>query len=106
MGFNTSALILNDTIADLKKDPVKFVDALVRAVSSGGEYLPSEDYSHVVKLLPSFHADNAAVVVASGNTAAMPYITHTGRFNPHNREDVLTLLYAVALKYGYKLVPE
>ncbi|TXH10713.1 MAG: hypothetical protein E6R04_04440 [Spirochaetes bacterium] len=104
MGFNTPALILNDTIADLKQDPVKFVDSLVRAVSSGGEYPPFEDYSHIVKLLPSFHADNAAVVVAGGNTAAVKHCSSLP-LRPSDDDAMVALLHEMSAQYGYKLVP-
>jgi len=105
MGFNTSAIILNDYLEGIRKDK-DFGEKLVSAIlslslrmhgSSGIDVHPG------ATVLESHHADDVAVIAVGGN-----YMSQLGAYYmPYGRHDTeegqVELLRRLADQFGYTL---
>jgi hypothetical protein len=69
MGYNTAAIILNDGMDQLKKDPdtgKKIHDGILMTMQ-GPQTIPLGNHCNPVMLLPSRHADEDQIVIVGGN---------------------------------------
>lgn len=108
MGFNSTILILNDALDQIKDNPEQFTQAVVDLILKGEqkETRPVGRHGNPVTLVSQNHADATSVVTVGGNCstvlATVPFIGHTTRIQQ------IDLIREVAKKYGYRLtkIPE
>ena len=73
MGFNTTVLILNDALSQIKSDPEEFVKSLCRMAGSGkvtGDS-PVDFHASQSGVIQTHHADSTAIILVGGNSATV-----------------------------------
>ena len=100
MGYNTTVIILNDHLSDIRSD-LEFGQKLAHAIQES--FVESPVDMSVAKVITSQHADYETVIVMHGNTGKVlsPYANNPLRVENKDAERILTNL---AEMYGYKLV--
>ena len=84
MGFNTTVLILNDTLSRIESDPEDFVKSLCRMAGSGEATGDSPIDFHLGSqsgVIQTHHADNTAVILVGGNSATVLGVRHGWKHN-------------------------
>lgn len=73
MGFNTTVLILNDTLSRIKSDPEGFVESLCRMARSGKATGDSPIIFHASQsgVIQTHHADSTAIILVGGHSATV-----------------------------------
>lgn len=66
VGFNTTVLILNDGITNIKADADEFVNGIIECLMRGGDVRVGT-FTNVARVLPSAHADIHRVYSSHGN---------------------------------------
>jgi hypothetical protein len=67
MGMNTAAIIRNDFLHEIEKDP-DFGKKVAEAVRANGDERVMSYHGQGFDVLPCSHADNVQVIAISGNT--------------------------------------
>jgi hypothetical protein len=112
MGYNTTVVIMNDALEDIRKDP-NFGENLVQAVLESVRYrttelddrgfhhivdIPAGNHANAGHVVESHHADGTHLVQVGGNLGQS--ILYTWGWNIKPEE----LLKRLADKHGYRLV--
>jgi methyl coenzyme M reductase subunit C-like uncharacterized protein (methanogenesis marker protein 7) len=66
MGYNTTVLILNDSLDILEKHPQEFVDGIVRKMNTGGD-IGVRGHVNPAHVMPTAHADVFRLYCTQGN---------------------------------------
>lgn len=110
MGFQTSIMLLNDAVDQLKTDTgfgPRLLDAILE--SSRKEYRERGvdvwlgNHANACVVLPSQHADNVQIVAVGGNYVR-PFGTVWGGWR--DMQNNVKLLESLADQMGFKLVPK
>ena len=114
MGYNTTVIVLNDALNDIRGDP-EFGAKLVAAImatplrshrlidASAGRHLADVSagcHMNAASVIESHHADGIAIVAVGGNHATV--IGHS-RGTHHTEEDRLNIVTELADQLGYTL---
>jgi len=108
MGFNSTMVIMNDALGQIKADKdfgEKVYDAVLKCVD---EYEPvdisSGNHCNAATVIDSHHADHYVAMIVGGNYAQVlsPYAGHYN-LDIKNKEDVKTLLRKIAEYINLKL---
>lgn len=79
MGYNTTILILNDGLDQLRKNPVEFTEKVWNAIASGRETTVGVgNHCNVVTVMPTQHADLPRLYFTHGNSIT--------ELSPYNRD--------------------
>lgn len=113
MGFNTTVVVMNDSLHAIACDPEfgkNLVHAITGAINGQKVDVPARRYNEEGKVvsvscnaatvIESHHADGNAIVAVGGNYASVlgySYGTH------HEKEDKLRILKQLASEMGYSL---
>lgn len=103
MGFNSLMFAINDNLEEAKREPVEFVNEMVRSMGSGmtgplmGRF-SSFTIPHVG------HANDAAVVLVGGNEASRIYRGPAIESMHRAGDASIKLLRKLATYHGYRLV--
>lgn len=83
MGFNTTVLILNDTLSQIERDPEEFVKSLCRMAGSGEATgnSPVDFHASQSGVIQTHHADNTAVILVGGNSATVLGVRYGWKHN-------------------------
>jgi hypothetical protein len=97
MGFNTTVVILNDTLHDIERDP-NFGKHLSDAVLTKGQSKDRVYCPHQVRIVETHHADDKHLIAVGGNTGVD--LGYVGNYlsEPHQ------MARALADMLGYRLV--
>lgn len=110
MGWNTTVVVYNDALDQIKTDP-HFGSRLANAISSlqirqhAGEStvnVEAGNHSNAAMVVESHHADSCAVVTVAGNLGIHQLTTHG--WDHHTPEGTERVLRAWADKLGFDLV--
>lgn len=108
MGYNTGVLILNDAVGAAQKDPQKFAENLLQALSEHS-LRPNEPVDFAIgnnvnggTIFYQQHADITGVVAIGGNCTSELLTTYNGGRH-HTPEYQERLLRELADKLGYRL---
>lgn len=104
MGYNTSVLILNDRLHDIRKDK-DFVEKLADGI--GRQFMTCKPLwgfdKHQTTILGQNHADVVSVLMVGGNMGVeIAQINNGGHIA--EIEDQIKLLKEVANNFGFRLV--
>jgi len=110
MGYNTSVIVINDALNDIKNDP-EFGKNMVKAIQKLS--LPSE-YRHrseldvnarghcnAASVIETHHADQTALVAVGGNYGNC--LGMTWGYSHHAKDTQLEILKQIAEQFGYTL---
>lgn len=108
MGYNTTVVILNDGLHDIRSDP-KLGENIYDAVSivdmqKGGVTVPAGSHCNPIHIVESHHADGVSLVAVGGNTAQVisPYISPSRKMFGENFS--VEVLKELASQLGYRVV--
>lgn len=101
MGFNSTILIRNDFLNEVKDDP-EFGKKVFHAIQHGPQKYPSPSGSFQVITVD--HADSYYLIIAGGNAATPIAATGGYHMNPRIPKDQDTLLRRFVKQLGYRLV--
>ncbi len=107
MGYNTTALFLNDAIGNLKTDPDigrKIYEAILvtqRPENQKGVDFSIGNHCNGGMVLPSHHADQVQIIAAGGNYMRSLGVIYGGW---RNMQDTVELTKKLADSLGYRLV--
>jgi hypothetical protein len=94
MGFQTTLIIRNDAIGDIRDNPTEFVGNLLRAIGevSGtkGLDIPCGHHANVARVVEVHHSDSTTVIASGGSTAELLTTVHRWRWS--NEQDKLDSL--------------
>ena len=103
MGFNSTVLILNDRLEEIKRNPQQFAENLYTAIGRTIIDLPQEFSPGQSEVIDCQHADVVSIIAVGGNCASI-----LGRYgnggHHHQEESKIQLLKWLADDYGYRLV--
>jgi hypothetical protein len=70
MGNQTTVIIRNDAIGDIRRNPVEFVNTLAEMIEHGrtGDFAVFS-HGNPAQVIETHHADYTVIVAAGGNTA-------------------------------------
>lgn len=66
MGLNTTVVILNDALHDIRRDP-KFGENLFFAIINGDKHVPAGGHGNAAYVVETHHADHEVLVRVGGN---------------------------------------
>lgn len=104
MGFNSTVLILNDRLSEIRRDPERFVEEMVQGIHRCG--LPGEQmdiYTGQSTVMSCAHADQVTILAVGGNCATVLGRVYNGGRH-HAEEDQESLLRELADQHGFRLV--
>lgn len=105
MGFNTSVIVFNDCLDDIRNDPEfgrKFADAISKVCGNTSDGIPVHTLSSVgARIIATHHADTTSVV-AFGHNQGVELTTITSTTNK-NEPLSQRILRKLATTYGFSL---
>jgi len=100
MGYNSTVVILNDVLSDLRNNPrfgEKLADAIAEQHMTGKPF----DVQNGVIVVEQHHADETAVVAVGGNCGTK--LGMVGGYTHHTPEDKLRIVKSLANDLGFNL---
>lgn len=101
MGFNTSVVILNDSLGDIANNPERFVRELLDAIRGFG-YAKHPYVTGDTKVVSVEHADHKRIIAVGGNCGDILGAANGVR-NDGSDESRLEMIRQVASDFGYDL---
>lgn len=107
MGYNTTVVILNDGLHDIKEDPeigAKLYNGVLEASSRNGVTVSAGNHCNPIKIVETHHADSVSLIAVGGNTAQIisPYICSSRQMFEENTK--VEILKALAEQLGYRVI--
>ncbi len=103
MGWNTTAVILNDGLDQIERDPdfgKNLAHAVLELNVKKPQYVRAGNHCNAVMLVEHHHADHMVLVLVGRNQGTVITEVSTGWQDPNPE---LTLLKALATKHGYQI---
>ena len=103
MGFNSTVLILNDRLSEIRREPERFVEEMLNGIARSG-YPVEEVGFHPGQstVMSCAHADTVTILAVGGNCSTILGRFHNGGAH-HTEEAQVKLLRELADKYGFSL---
>lgn len=105
MGFNTTVVVLNDALHQIRDDKefgVKLYDA-VTVVGRGGKDVSAGNHGNAARVIETHHADGLHAVIVGGNTG--DDLGYVGNYSLDlgTEEGKRFLLQKMAARFGYSI---
>ena len=103
MGYNTTVIVLNDALHEIREDKDfgrKLYDAILSLSVRNAKDVSAGCYINAARVIETHHASGNAIVAVGGNCASV--IGHVGGTH-HKPEDKEKILRELASQLGYSL---
>ena len=104
MGYNTTVVVMNDSLDAIERDP-EFGKNLSKAISQlrfgRSVDVPALGHCNAATAVETHHADNTTLIAVGGNYATL--LATSWGYSHHKTEDAERLLRAWADKLGFVL---
>jgi hypothetical protein len=103
MGWNTTVILMNDALDDIRQDPdfgKKLVSAASAAIDGKRHDVSALGHVNAATVIETHHADHIVPVLIGGNTGQVVKGTYIGWADD---EKEITLLRQLAEKHGMRL---
>lgn len=103
MGYNTTVVVMNDALNEIKNDPKfgeKLSQAVMKVVFGSPVDVAALNYMNAATVIESHHADGTAIVAVGGNYGVV--LGYVGG-DPNTEEGKLHILKELARRMGYNL---
>lgn len=107
MGFNSTVIVMNDALHEIKSDPdfgKNLAHAIMMHGAGQGRHVDvgAGGHANAASVVDCQHADVVSIIAMGGNHGTVMLRTHNGGRH-HAESEQIDLLKALADKYGYRL---
>lgn len=107
MGFNTTAIILNDALDDIRNDRQigeKIYEGVLTVDRRNGSDVPARIFGNAIRIVETHHADEVALIAVGGNTAQIISNYICGWKQLFEEDTKVVILKHLADELGYRVI--